>query len=714
MEENSIRVLLIEDSPGDARLIREMLAEVRDTYFNVEHADRLSTGLERLATGDFDVILSDLSLPDCQGFDTFVKVRAQAPQVPIVVLSGLDDETLGFTAVREGAQDYLVKGQADGNLLKRSIRYAIERRLTQEELRRSEERYRSLIESAVDAIFTVEPDGTVTSLNPAFEAITGWACSDWMGKKFLGLLHPDDLPSATLVFEALSQGAPSQRYEGRILSKSGHYIVMEFRAAPQIDNGQLVGIFGIGRDITERKQAQERLQELYEREKELRQELGERTTQVENAYLKLYQLDQMKDSFLSTVSHELRTPLTSIKGFAEILLSYEEEDKETQREFLTIINEESDRLTRLINDLLDLSRIESGRMEWQTNNLAVRDVIEIAINSTHALAAQKQINVSVDVGPGLPPFLGDKDRLVQVMTNLLGNATKFTPEGGGIGVKAELLRGEGPSPAQDAIRVSVSDTGIGIAPENCEKVFDKFRQIGDTLTDKPKGTGLGLAICKEIAEHYGGTIWVESELGRGSTFFFTLPIAGTAGDQVSGTEGEKGKNGLEGGKTILVVDDEANIRKFLRHELASRGYQVVEALGGTEAIDLARKHHPDLITLDVDMPDINGYDVTALLKSDPQTSDIPILIVSVADDKQRGYSLGVSDYLTKPIDVKSLTDKVARLLSPDNERTVPVVQDESTLVKTIASELQNRGFAARVGIDGEEGSGEVGKARNEP
>ncbi|RLC96261.1 MAG: hypothetical protein DRI40_03645 [Chloroflexi bacterium] len=697
MENKPINVLLIEDSPGDARLIQEILAEVQEARFNVQRADRLSEGLVRLGEGGIDVVLLDLSLPDCHGLDTFVKVHANAPMVPVVVLSGLDDEVLAFTAVREGAQDYLVKGQVEGNILHRAIRYAIERKATEEELRRSEERYRSLIESAVDAIFTMKLDGTITSLNPAFEAITGWSCSEWLGRSLWDILHPDDAPAAKDLFEAFFRGEPLQPYEGRVQSRSGEFIVLEIRATPQMEHGEVVGFFGIGRDVTERKQAQERLQELYEREKELRQELAERTAQVEDAYLKLYQLDQMKDSFLSTVSHELRTPLTSIKGFAEILLSYDDEDKETQREFLTIINEESERLTRLINDLLDLSRIESGRMQWQTSKLSLQEVIDTAVNAIHALSAQKQLDVSVDVQPDLPPFWGDKDRLVQVVTNLLGNATKFTPAGGKIGVRAELVKEGEPPNLREVIRVSVSDTGIGISAENRESIFEKFRQIGDTLTDKPRGTGLGLSICKEIVQHYGGRIWVESEVGSGSTFYFTLPVADVVEQRGSGVQGEgEEKIEQELGKVILVVDDEPNIRKFLKHELASRGHEVIEALGGTEAVQLARKHHPDLITLDVDMPDINGFDVTALLKSDPGTKDIPILIISVVDDKERGYNLGANDYVTKPIDGKDLMEKVATLLTRRGESKTAPVNDDRTLVRTIATQLKSKGFSARV------------------
>jgi len=260
----------------------------------------------------------------------------------------------------------------------------------------------------------------------------------------------------------------------------------------------------------------------------------------------------MKDSFLSTVSRELRTPLTSIKSFAEILLTYEE-DRDTQREFLTIINEESDRLTKLINDFLDLSKIEAGKMKWETVELSLNKVIQNAVNVTQAIAKEKNLRIEFTSEQDLPLVSGDKDRFVQVVTNLLGNAIKFTPEGGRIDVAVRVDAGDSESDP-GVVVVSVSDTGIGISPENYGDVFEKFKQVGDTLTGKPQGTGLGLPICKEIIEHYDGRIWVESEIGKGSTFSFSLPILREM-KEVEPEEIEELIEVVKSGKKILVVDD---------------------------------------------------------------------------------------------------------------------------------------------------------------
>jgi signal transduction histidine kinase len=257
----------------------------------------------------------------------------------------------------------------------------------------------------------------------------------------------------------------------------------------------------MGRDITESKQAKEEL---------------------EKANKQLREIDKLKDNFLSTVSHELRTPLTSIKSFVEILLNYDE-DKTTQKEFLGIINEESDRLTRLINDFLDISKIQAGRMQWKTEELSVTDAINSAVNTARPLIDKEKLTVTVNAEADLPKVLCDRDRLVQVVTNILGNAIKFTPESGKITLKAWFDKNQSLEPA--AVTVSITDTGIGIAPENHHKIFENFGQVGDVLKDRPKGTGLGLPICKKIIENYKGKIWVDSDLGKGTTFLFTLPVA---------------------------------------------------------------------------------------------------------------------------------------------------------------------------------------------
>jgi signal transduction histidine kinase/CheY-like chemotaxis protein len=425
--------------------------------------------------------------------------------------------------------------------------------------------------------------------------------------------------------------------------------------------------------------------------------------------------DAAKSAFLSTVSHELRTPLTSVLGFAKIIKKrlddrifplIQTDDRRVRQtmqqveENLKVVVSEGERLTKLIDDVLDLAKIEAGKLEWHMEPVAIGDVIDHATAATSALFEQKGLRLERDVEPGLPSVTGDRDRLIQVVINLISNAVKFT-DTGSVRCRAERRNG--------AILVAVTDTGVGIAPADQPKVFERFKQVGDTLTDKPKGTGLGLPICREIVEHHGGRIWVESEPGQGSTFAFTVPTAET-GEAAAERSGPVELAALirqlreqvvvtaprtaDRQPRILVVDDDPNIRELLTQEFTESGYEVVTASDGREAIAEARSHRPDLIVLDVMMPEMNGFDVAAVLKNDPQTLDIPILILSIIEDKERGFRLGVDRYLTKPIDTDLLFSEVGALIEQKKSRKrVLVVDEDASTVRTLSEVLRARGYS---------------------
>jgi signal transduction histidine kinase len=246
-------------------------------------------------------------------------------------------------------------------------------------------------------------------------------------------------------------------------------------------------------------------------------ELERASAALRAANERLKELDRLKDEFLSTVTHELRTPLTSIRALTEILYDNPDIEAEQRQEFLGLVIKESERLTRLINQVLDMAKIEAGEIDWRVGPMDLAAAVEQAAAATSQLFRDKGIRLDVRIPPGLPPVSGDYDRLVQVVVNLLSNAAKFTPGGGTVAVALE--------PAGDSVRVTVTDSGPGIAPEHHAAIFDRFRQVGDPMTEKPQGTGLGLAISKRIVEHLGGTIGVESEPGNGARFGFTVPVA---------------------------------------------------------------------------------------------------------------------------------------------------------------------------------------------
>jgi signal transduction histidine kinase len=263
----------------------------------------------------------------------------------------------------------------------------------------------------------------------------------------------------------------------------------------------------------------ENLTKAYERLQLSNQNLAVANRELEGANLKLKELDQVKSDFISVVSHELRTPLTSIKAFTELILMKPRMMSEKRVRLLNIVNRESDRLARLINDILDLTKIEAGKLSWNIIRLTMDDLIQTSVSGIQSLADNKSLTFITDMQTAVPPFLGDKDRLVQVMTNILSNSIKFTPLGGRIVITVR----HDTTPSSQIV-VSISDTGVGIPESELSLVFEKFHRAGDVLTNNTEGTGLGLAITRQIVEYHGGTIRAESSPGQGSTFIFTLPL----------------------------------------------------------------------------------------------------------------------------------------------------------------------------------------------
>lgn len=456
------------------------------------------------------------------------------------------------------------------------------------------------------------------------------------------------------------------------------------------------------------------------------------------------EVDRMKTEFISTVSHELRTPLTSVLGFAKLVTKNLEKDiiplvppdnHYAQRSVrrilknLNIIVVEGTRLTRLINDVLDISKMESGKIEWHDRPFDVLALVRYTLDAVRGLAQKKGLQLIVDLPAALPALEADPDRIHQVLFNLLSNAIKFTDAGEvRVAVKAidagqEIEGWRSPSEA-GGILVSIEDTGVGIPESEIPNLFQRFYQVrGDALVNKPHGTGLGLAISYEIVTHYGGIIWAESSTGRGTKFSLTLPLSltgvmdGSALEsssviseirrRVSGTLAREGKlDGIavakkDGKPLVLVVDDEEHIRTLLAQELESAGYRTVEAINGSEALSAARRYKPAIILLDVMLPDVSGFDVTRVLKADPQTAEIPILILSIIEDRDHGLALGANAYLTKPVEVVTLLNTISTLLdyAPSRRPKAMVAGQDRTVLESITALLREQGFEVTQAYD---------------
>jgi signal transduction histidine kinase len=309
----------------------------------------------------------------------------------------------------------------------------------------------------------------------------------------------------------------ASRPEKRKAQYQGLLIFSAIHSGIVLTTAILIGMYVLGEVLSPLEALDEKLRRNAQAQRESREALE--------------RLRSIRSSLLPSLSHELRSPLTSIRTSSEILLTYPEEDLTTKREFLSVINRESKRLTRLINDIMDLARMDAGKMEWNMEEgVDVEAVVARAVQNVRCLLLKKDLQLEVRMDGSLPKITADEDRILQVLLNLLGNAIKFTPPGGEIRVGSEMVAGEGAQGGADRIRISVSDTGVGMPPEELPAIFEPFRQCKGQGKEKKKGSGLGLSISKEIVRHHGGDIWAESTSGEGSTFFVLLPVAGPVSD----------------------------------------------------------------------------------------------------------------------------------------------------------------------------------------
>jgi len=434
------------------------------------------------------------------------------------VLTGLNASGSEYTALRKDGSTFPaivysapVTHQGMPTGLRGIIIDNTERKDAEEALRESEVRYRNLVENASDIIVTISTDGNLTSLNPAFETITGWARSRWIGQPFTSIIHPEDLPLISGVFQDAIGGEMVETVEARLRTRSDEYLIMEIKVRPLISNEKVAGIFGLARDITARKQTEWELQEKNAQLVSQQQQLMGKTAEVEKA-------NQLKSEFLANMSHELRTPLNVIIGFSQLLADeVPGETNEEQRQCLSDILSSSEHLLSLINEVLDISRIESGIIPVKYEEIALSDVAETITRTMASILTPRRQSLVVEIEPGLPPIYAEKSRIEQVLLNLVDNASKYTQEEGRL--KIEATR-EG-----DWCQVSVIDNGTGIKEEDQIRIFEPFCQLDYSPERKERGTGLGLPLVKQIIEQYGGRIWVESEYGQGSRFIFTLPLA---------------------------------------------------------------------------------------------------------------------------------------------------------------------------------------------
>ena len=398
---------------------------------------------------------------------------------------------------------------------------------------------------------------------------------------------------------------------------------------------------------------------------------------AQQAVEEMREVDRLKSQFLANMSHELRTPLNSIIGFARVILKgIDGPTTELQQQDLTAIFNSGQHLLGLINDILDLSRIEAGKMDLTFDEVNINELISSVMSTSVGLVKDKPVELKTEVEEGLPLIRADAMRIRQVLINFLSNASKFTEEGDII-VKATLDKS---NKGQPSVTVRVIDTGPGITEEDQKKLFQPFSQVDGSLTRKVGGSGLGLSICHHFIQMHNGQIGVDSAPGRGSTFYFSVPVA-----QKSLVDG------ISGDHVVVAIDDDPKIINLYERYLEPKGFKVVGINNPTKAMERIAEIKPFAITLDIMMPGYDGWHVLTALKSSPKTRDIPVIVCSIVEDEEKGFSLGAADYLVKPVMEEDLLSSLDRLNNDGSIREVLVIDDDPNDLRLLGKMLSEQG-----------------------
>ena len=431
--------------------------------------------------------------------------------------------------------------------------------------------------------------------------------------------------------------------------------------------------------------------------------LEDRTREAAEANLKLVEADRLKSQFLANMSHELRTPLNSIIGFSGILKTHlDGRLDERYFRFLDYIHSSGERLLGIINDILDLAKIEAGSLELNPDRFGIRSLIEGLVSILQGEAGKRNVELVVDAPEQLPPLEADPVRIKQMLYNLMTNAVKFSHDDSRVTIRARALAGEVSRLGIDTMEVSVSDQGIGIAPEDREKIFHEFFQVDGTTSRQFEGTGLGLTLVRRFVDLHHGAIELDSAPGRGSTFTVLIPLEFRAdsGEPAlpSTALGAKGEN------TVLVVEDDPTAFETIARHLSDAGYRPIRARTGEEAMRLARQVEPLAITLDIILPGADGWEVLRDLKADESTREIPVIVVSLLDNRELGVTLGADDYLVKPVNRDRLVRRLEELVPRGPERpSLLLVDDDVQFHDLMDATLSPRGYRLLHAYSGQEG-----------
>lgn len=592
------------------------------------------------------------------------------------------------------------------------VRDITSRKKSEKMERENKERLKKLIDNTLCGILLVDASThEIVEVNQAAEEVIGLPKDKLIGNVCHKFICPAEVNKCPIT----DLGQTVERSERVLLSNGRDEHLPVLKSVVPVKIGEKEFLIESFIDLSERKKAE--------------QELLQAKLAAESA-------NRSKSEFLTNMSHELRTPLTAIIGFSDVMLGgMSGEFNEQNKKFLNNIANSGKHLLTLINNILDLSKIEAGKMELELEMFSVHEVFNDTRAVTSALALKKDISMKFNVEPEISIY-ADRIRFKQVIYNLMSNAIKFTPKGGSVDVSV--------AKTGDSVRVSVSDTGIGISEENQKLLFQPFRQVDSSINRQYDGTGLGLALVRKFVELHGGRVWVESETGKGSTFTFELPLkyrkipeTSINGSGISNktvpltaekeealkpetlkpeTNDETGipamapviiePSGATGDESlVLVVEDDEMARELLIITLSEAGYRVASVSSGKEALLLARKLKPSVITLDIMLPGINGWDILKNLKEDSATASIPILVISMNDDKNCSILCGAFDHLIKPVEKGHLLSSLRRVKVTGATTSSPqilIVDDDPAIVELLSSIIEKEGYESVCAYGGRE------------
>jgi PAS domain S-box-containing protein len=666
-------------------------ADISDPQEVVARAKALSIELGTTIAPGFEALVFKAS----RGIEDIYEltyIRKDGSRFPAVV---------SVTALRDAQNDiigYLLIGTDN------TARKQVEEERTKLDQRLRDQHFytRSLVESNIDALMTTDPRGIITDVNKQTEALTGCTRDELIGAPFKNYFT-DSQRAEAAISRVLNEGKVTN-YELTARARDGTLTVVSYNATTFHDRDRrLQGVFVAAHDMTELKRFE--------------QTLHQKNTELEDA-------SRMKSEFVANMSHELRTPLNAIIGFSEVLKDGLLGDlTDQQRGFTSDIFSSGRHLLSLINDILDLSKIEAGKMELDLEQVPVSSLLENSLSIIREKAASHRIRLTMARAEELGSMYADARKVKQIIYNLLSNAVKFTREGGEVTLRASVvpranvgkLSGSwmGRScPVVDNefiefLELSVTDSGIGISTDGLENLFQPFSQIDSGLSRKFEGTGLGLAMVKLLAELHGGAVAAESAVGEGSCFTVWLPLRATEGLAEAPTRPRS--DAPAGAPLALMVEHDSKSAELIRLALETEGFEVLHADSAEAALELAAQRPPSLITLEIMLPDVDGWEFLARIKKMPELSRVPVVIISIVADSNKGFALGAAAVLQKPVAHQDLLDSLVELrlfpLPQGKTLRVLVVDDDPAAVELIAVRLLElastvgRAYGGREAID---------------